>query len=92
MEVAKKLGRPPKGASRMTPAQRVKRSRERAFEAMLTAAENLPSATTKALLGNLERQIKLIDEDVEYRQVGRDIAAQVISELCKRYEIELIRS
>lgn len=72
----------------MTPAQRVRESRARAREEMLTAAEDLPSATTKALLGNLTRQIKIIETDPAHAPVGRDIAKDVMRELCKRYEIK----
>ena len=72
----------------MTPAQRVRESRARAREEMLTAAEDLPSAPTKALLGNLARQIKLIETDPVHAPVGRDIAKDVMRELCKRYEIK----
>ena len=88
MQAARKPGRPPKGLKPMTPAERVKASRERATEAALTANDHLPSATTKALLSNLARQIKFIETDPSHAPVARDIAKDVISELCKRYEIK----
>jgi len=72
----------------MTPAQRVRASRERATEAMLTAAEDLSSATTKALLGNLARQIKFMETDPDHAPVARDIAKDVMRELCNRYQIK----
>ncbi len=46
-------------------------------------------ATTKALLGNLARQIKLIDTDTDHAPVARDVAASVMAELCNRYRITL---
>ena len=72
----------------MTPAERVRASRERALEDAVTATDHLPSATTKALLANLARQIKFMETDPEHAPVARDIAKDVIRELCKRYEIK----
>jgi len=64
-------------------------SRERAYIAMLQVTDDLPGATTKALLGNLARQIKLIDTDKDHAPVARDVAASVMLELCNRYKIKL---
>lgn len=88
-DTPKKPGRPAKYGHPLTPAQRVKQSRERAFEAGLVAGENPVVASTTALLAGLARQIKLIDTDPGHAPVARDIAAQLIVELCGRYEIGL---
>ena len=87
METAKKPGRPAKYSTAMSPNQRVRESRERAHAAMLQAHENLPGATTTALMANLAHQIKLIDTDKDHAPVAREIARDVMAELCKRYEI-----
>jgi len=86
-DTPKRAGRPAKYSQPLTPAQRVKESRARSYVAMLQVTDNLQGATTKALLGNLARQIKLIDTDPEYAPVGRDVAASVMAELCNRYKI-----
>lgn len=83
---AKKVGRPSKGAAPMTTAQRVRLTRERADKAMLMAYENLPNASTKAILGNLARQIKLMDNP-DQKQTAQAIAGDLMGELCKRYRI-----
>ena len=88
-EAPKRPGRPPKAGAALTPAQRQRAYRERAYEASLRASENLPVATTMALLGNLSRQIKLIDADKDHAPVARDVAASVMLELCNRYKITL---
>ena len=85
--VAKKPGRPSKYSVPMTTAQRVRETRERAFQSMLQANEDLPNASLKAIIGNLERQISMIETNPEYRQTGRAIAADLMLELCKRYKI-----
>lgn len=84
---AKKPGRPAKYGNAMTANQRVKESRERAYIAMLQVTDDLPGATTTALLGNLARQIKLIETQPDHAPVARDIAREVMAELRKRYEI-----
>ena len=88
MEAAKKPGRPPKGSAAMTGTERVRLSRERAHEAMLMAYENLPDASTKAILGNLDRQIKLMDNP-DQKQTARAIAGDLVRELCKRHKITI---
>lgn len=88
-DTPKRAGRPAKYSQPLTPAQRVKESRERAYIAMLQVTDDLPGATTKALLGNLARQIKLIDTDSDHAPVARDVAASVMVELCNRYKITL---
>lgn len=90
-DTPKRAGRPAKSGIALTPAQRVKQSRERAYTAMLQVTDDLPGATTKALLGNLARQIKLIDTDIDTDRalVARDVAASVMAELCNRYKIKL---
>lgn len=71
----------------MTPAQRVAQSRQRSREAALVAGEDVSRAPTVALLANLARQIKFIENDPEHAPVARDIARLVIDELRNRYEI-----
>ena len=92
MEAAKKPGRPPKGAFPMTPAQRVKESRERAHRAMLEVIEDLPGSSTKALLGNLNRQFKYMAANDGHEETARWVAAQVIGELCNRFKIEPVQA
>lgn len=92
MDSAKKPGRPPKGAFPMTPAQRVKESRERAHRAMLEVIEDLPGSSTKALLGNLERQFKYMGANDEHEETARWVATQVIGELCNRFKIEPVQA
>ena len=72
----------------MTTAERVRQTRKRAYIAMLESYEDLPNASTKAILGNLERQIKLMDNP-DQKQTARAIAADLIGELCKRYRIAI---
>ncbi len=88
-DTPKRAGRPAKGGTALTPAQRVKQSRARAYTAMLQATDNLQGATTQALLGNLQRQIKLIDTKPDHADVARDVAGMVMLELCNRYKITL---
>ena len=88
MEAAKKAGRPSKGAVAMTGGQRVKLSRERAHEAMLMAWENLPTATDKAILGCMERQIWLL-ADPDQKKTARHILGDLMAELCKRHKITI---
>lgn len=92
MDAAKKPGRPPKGAFPMTPAQRVKESRERAHRAMLEVIEDLPGSSTKALLGNLNRQFKYMAANDAHEETARWVAAQVIGELCNRFKIEPVQA
>lgn len=92
MDPAKKPGRPPKGAFPMTAGQRVKESRERAHRAMLEVIEDLPGSSTKALLGNLERQFKFIGSNDPHEETARYVATQVIGELCNRFKIEPIQA
>lgn len=72
----------------MTGAQRVALTRQRAREAILVAAEDLSKATDKAIIGNLERQIKLM-ADPDYKQTARAIAGDLMAELCKRHRITI---
>jgi hypothetical protein len=73
----------------MSAALRVKQFRDRAREAALVAGENTSTAKTAALLAGLARQIKLIDTDADHAPVARDVASQLIKELCERYEIKI---
>jgi len=89
MNEPKKVGRPSLGRSPLTPAQRVKRSRDKAREAVLMSIENMDTSTTVALLGGLARQIKIIETDPQFVDSAREGAAMLMVELCKRYEIKL---
>lgn len=89
MSETKKVGRPPRYSTPMTPAQRVKRSRDKAREAVLMSLENMATSNTATLLGGLARQIKLIETEPEFAGSAREGAAMLMSELCKRYEIKL---
>ncbi|HOE40875.1 MAG TPA: hypothetical protein PLB25_04490 [Rhodoferax sp.] len=76
----------------MTPAQRVKRNRDKAREAVLMSLEKMTSSNTAALLGGLARQIKLIETEPQFADSAREGAAMLMGELCKRYEINLPNS
>ena len=88
----KKVGRPTMGSSPMTPAQRVKRNRDKVREAILMSLEKMTSSNTAALLGGLARQIKIIETDPEFANSARESAAMLMCELCKRYEIKFPNS
>lgn len=88
MMETKKVGRPPRGKTAMTTAERVRATRQRAYIATLEASEHLDTASTKSLIGCLERQIKLIDSNPEEADVWRDIAARLMAEICRRYSIK----
>lgn len=88
MDTPKKAGRPPTGSAK-TQAQRQRAYRERTYTEALQATDDLQGATTTALLGNLARQIKLIDTKPDHADVARDVAASVMAELCNRYKIKL---
>ena len=88
METIKKVGRPPRGSVAMTTAERVRATRQRAYIATLEASEHLDTASTKALLGNLDLQIKRLDTNPENSDVWKDIAARLMGELCRRYSIK----
>jgi len=89
MNEPKKVGRPSLGRSPLTPAQRVKRSRDKAREAVLMSLENMTISNTAALLGGLARQIKLVETEPKFADSAREGAAMLMVELCKRYEIKL---
>ena len=86
--VAKKTGRPSKYSAPMTTAQRVRETRARAHEAMLRAYEDLPTATDKAILGCIERQIGLM-ADPDQKQTARAIAGDLVAELVKRHRLTI---
>ena len=88
MDAVKKPGRPPKHGKAMTSTQRGKESRERAHEAMLMAYENLPTASDKAILGCIGRQIELM-ADPDQKQTARAIAGDLVRELIKRHRLTI---
>ena len=87
-QAAKKPGRPAKYSTPMTSTQRGQESRERAFQAMLRAYEDLPTATDKAILGCIERQIGLM-ADPDQKQTARAIAGDLVAELVKRHRLTI---
>jgi ribosomal protein L18E len=62
--------------------------RARRYESAMVAHEDLKGATTAVLLAGLVRQLKAIG-DASHADVARDIAAQIIKEICDRHEIRL---
>ena len=55
---------------------------------MLRAYEDLPTATDKAILGCIERQIGLM-ADHDQRQTARAIAGDLVAELIKRHRLTI---
>ena len=88
METPKKPGRPAKLDKAMTDKQRAASYRTRRYEAASTAHENPSSATTAVLLAGLARQLKAIGEP-DHAHIARNIAGQLIKQLCDRHEIDL---
>jgi len=89
MQTPRKPGRPAKLGIPMSDKQRSAMYRTRLYESALVAHEDLKGATTAVLLVALARQLKAIG-DATRRDVARDIAAQLIKELCDRHEIRLM--
>lgn len=90
-EARKKPGRPAKLGVPMSDKQRAAAYRARRFEAASMAHENLKDAKTPVLLAGLARQLR-VTADPDHADTARDLAAQIINELCDRYEIPLTRS
>lgn len=88
MQTPRKPGRPAKLGIAMTDKQRAAMYRTRLYESTLVAHEDLKGATTSVLMAALGRQLKLIG-DASHSDIARDIAAQIIKELCERHEIRL---
>ncbi len=88
MQTSKKPGRPAKLGIPMTDKQRAAMYRTRRYESAMVAHEDLKGVTTTVLLVALARQLKAIG-DASHGDVARDIAAQLIKELCERHEIRL---
>lgn len=88
METPKKPGRPPKLDTAMTDKQRAAMYRTRRYEAASMAHENLHDASTAVLLAGLARQLKAT-ADPDHTDTARNIAGQIIKELCDRHEIDL---
>ena len=72
----------------MTDRQRAAMYRARRYELAIVAHEDLKGAKTAVLLAGLARQLKAID-DTSHADVARDIAAQLVKEICDRHEIRL---
>ncbi len=90
MQTSKKPGRPAKLDAPMTDRQRAAIYRTRRHEAASAAHENLTGASTVVLLAALARQLKAIGDE-NHADLARDIAAQLIKELCARHDIRLTR-
>lgn len=90
-EAPRKPGRPAKYSAPMSDKQRAADYRQRRCEAASMAPENLKSASTPVLLAGLARQINAV-ADPDQADIARELAAQIIKELCGRYEITLPRS
>ncbi len=88
METPKKPGRPAKLGVKMSDKQRAAMYRTRRYEAASMAHENLAAATTPVLLAGLARQLKALAHS-DHADVARDLAAQIMKELCDRHEIRL---
>ncbi len=74
----------------MTDKQRAAMYRTRLYESAMVAHEDLTGASTTVLLAALARQLKAIG-DANHADAARDIAAQLIRELCARHDIRLTR-
>ncbi len=90
METPKKLGRSAKLGIALSGQQRAAMYRTRRYEAVSAAHENLTGASTVVLLAALARQLKAIGDE-NHTDLAREIAAQLIKELCARHEIRLTR-
>jgi hypothetical protein len=89
----RKPGRPAKLGQAMPNKMRASAYRARRYEAASVAHENLKDATPAVLLAALVRQIKaLATPDPGHATVTRELAGQIINELCDRYKIQLPRS
>ena len=74
----------------MTGAQRVAMTRLRARDAIERVnEEDLSGATDKAILGNLQVQIRRFATDPDQAEAWRAIAGQLMAELCKRHRITI---
>lgn len=84
---AKRVGRPPKAGSAMTPAQRQASYRTRLMQAQDAATVNPGTASTAALLANLKHHFASIDTQPDHADIARRLAAPVLAELRDRYKI-----
>jgi hypothetical protein len=75
----------------MSDKQRAAAYRARRYEAASMAHENLKDEKTPVLLAGLVRQLNAI-ADPDHAGTARELAAQIINELCDRHEIMLPRS
>ena len=90
MHPPRKPGRPAKLGLPMTDKQRAALYRARLYESSLVAHEDLKGATTALLLAALARQLKAVS-DANQAGTAREIAGQLINELCDRHGIQLSR-
>ncbi len=88
MQTLKKRGRPSKLGIAMSDAQRAAMYRARRHEAAMAVQENIKGASTKVLLDALQVQLKVV-ADGDRVQQAREIAAQIIKELCTRHDLQI---
>jgi hypothetical protein len=86
-DTPKRLGRPPKQGTALTPAQRQRAYRERLSTAFDGATVNTSKASMAALLASLKHHCTSIDTQPDHADIARRLAAPVIRELCERYKI-----
>ena len=88
MQTLKKRGRPPKLGFAMSDAKRASMYRTRRHEAAMAVQEDIAGASTKVLLDALQAQLKVV-ADGGHVQQAREIAAQIIKELCVRHDLRI---
>lgn len=87
-----KPGRPAKGATPMTPAQRARQYRNRRREAAGAATDDLSAASTSALMDALARRLDTLQDPqtpAAIAEGARWVAGQIIGQLCDRHKIEI---
>lgn len=87
-----KPGRPAKGPTAMTPAQRARQYRNRRRAAAGAATDDLSAASTQALIDALARRLDTLQDPATTDAIAegaRYVAGQIIRQLCDRHEIEI---
>lgn len=89
-ETTTTAGRPPKGARALTDSERAAEYRKRLRVASTQITDNPGSASDKALIQALARQVRRITTgDAEDQDTGRWVAEKIIKELVTRHKIAL---
>lgn len=86
MDRPKRAGRPPKYGAAMSGKDRAAMHRKKRYESASMAHENLKAASTSTLLNGLAIQLARVC-DPDTADIGRNLAAQIMRELCCRNEI-----